>query len=199
MLEQTHLKANLKALRKDLRRARRSLDGDNRVRAEASIARRVLGLLLVQRAASVSLFLADDGEPDLAGVFEGLAVIGQSMVLPGLTDSGMDFRPYDLGDELATGRFDIVEPATSERVAPGTIGVALTPFVGFDPDGNRIGRGGGYYDRAFGPSRDALDRPVMLGVGFEAQRVASLPCQPHDVPLDGVVTELGVRWFAPSR
>jgi len=196
MADTTKPTPDLRALRKDLRRARRAVAEAARASAEASIIQRILGLQAVRRSSSVSLFLADDGEPDMAAAIAGLGALGRPMLLPGLTDDGMDFRPYELGDELRTGRFDIVEPATATRIAPAAIGVVLAPFVGFDPSGNRIGRGGGYYDRAFGPTRNAPARPLMLGVGFETQRVPSLPCQPHDVPLDGVVTELGVRWFS---
>lgn len=192
------------ALRRRLRRARKHVTGNQRTAAEQAINARILSLRLAHRATRVALFLADDGEPDLAPARHGLAATGVPLALPGLQPADrvaagspadvMDFRPWAPGEELHEGRFGIVEPATDVRLAPADLGLVLTPLVGFDAAGNRIGRGAGYYDRTFGPGRDHPERPVLLGVAFEVQRVASLPCESHDVPLDGVVTELGIRW-----
>jgi 5-formyltetrahydrofolate cyclo-ligase len=69
------------------------------------------------------------------------------------------------------------------------------PLLGFDAAGTRLGYGGGYYDRTLA----ALERaPRIVGVAFAAQELAYIPRAPHDRPLDTVVTEHGVRHFAPE-
>ena len=96
-------------------------------------------------------------------------------------------------------------------VAPGDAGerpidarwldLVLMPLVGFDARGNRLGMGAGFYDRqfAFLRHRRAWRRPLLLGVAFEAQRIARLAEAPHDVPLWGVVTERAVYGRAAGR
>ena len=76
----------------------------------------------------------------------------------------------------------------------------LTPLVGFDDNGNRIGRGAGFYDRhfAFLRHRRSWHRPLMLGLAFELQRVEFLPAKPSDVPLWGIVTERGIHGRAAA-
>jgi 5-formyltetrahydrofolate cyclo-ligase len=71
------------------------------------------------------------------------------------------------------------------------------PLVGFDPRGNRIGMGKGYYDRAlsFRRRQQHWKTPRLVGLAFECQRVDALPARAHDVPLDALVTEAGTRRF----
>ena len=94
--------------------------------------------------------------------------------------------------------FGIPEPLLrSRRVTAITrLDLVLTPLVGFDEQGNRLGMGGGFYDRSFAylRQRQRWRKPHLLGVAFELQNCEQgLPHQQWDVPLDGVVTESGVR------
>jgi 5,10-methenyltetrahydrofolate synthetase len=83
--------------------------------------------------------------------------------------------------------YGIPIPATPPAPPPD---VLLIPLVAFDAAGYRLGYGGGYFDRTLA----ALDpRPLSVGVGFELARVADLQPAPHDIPLDRIVTEAGVR------
>jgi len=77
----------------------------------------------------------------------------------------------------------------------------LTPLVAFDSFGNRLGMGGGFYDRSFVFRRDPVrrhHRPYLLGLGYEFQKVAALPRQPWDVPLDAAVTETALWVFSET-
>jgi len=71
----------------------------------------------------------------------------------------------------------------------------LVPLVAFDDAGNRLGMGAGYYDRSFAFRRAAPSPPLLVGVGYEFQRVPALAAQPWDVPLDAVLTERGLQRF----
>jgi 5-formyltetrahydrofolate cyclo-ligase len=78
----------------------------------------------------------------------------------------------------------------------------LAPLVAFDRNGTRLGMGGGYYDRAFAFLRAPADggrRPVLLGLGYEFQKVAELIRQPWDVPLDAAVTESALYVFSAAK
>jgi 5-formyltetrahydrofolate cyclo-ligase len=91
---------------------------------------------------------------------------------------------------LAAGR-TVVLPEDDPAPDPATIDVVIVPGTAFTAGGDRLGQGGGWYDRFLGRIRSDC---LTIGVGFEAQLVEALPTEPHDVRLDAVVTERGVRW-----
>jgi 5-formyltetrahydrofolate cyclo-ligase len=97
---------------------------------------------------------------------------------------------------LRARRMRFVAPADGGggSIAPRWLDLVLVPLVGFDPRGHRLGMGAGLYDRhfAFLRHRRAWQRPLLVGVAFEAQKVARLEESVHDVQLHGVVTERGV-------
>jgi len=90
--------------------------------------------------------------------------------------------------ELAPNHFGILQPppATARLVATAAIPLFLVPGLAFDPAGRRLGYGLGFYDRAFA---DAAPGALKVGLAFELQILESVPADPHDVPLDFVVTE----------
>jgi 5-formyltetrahydrofolate cyclo-ligase len=97
----------------------------------------------------------------------------------------LEFRLWTPGAPMTAGLWDIPHPAEGAVVAPSAL---LIPLVGFDGAGHRLGNGGGYYDRTLA----ALSpRPHAIGVGFELGRLGSFAPQPHDQPMDVIVTEAG--------
>jgi 5-formyltetrahydrofolate cyclo-ligase len=88
---------------------------------------------------------------------------------------------------MTPGVYDIPVPAERKIVTPS---VLLVPLVGFDAANYRLGYGGGYYDRTLA---SMMPRPSTIGLGFELSRLETIYAQPHDVPLDVVVTEAGVK------
>jgi 5-formyltetrahydrofolate cyclo-ligase len=85
--------------------------------------------------------------------------------------------------------WDIPIPIERQAVRPTAL---LVPLVGFDRQGYRLGYGGGYYDRTLA----AMDpKPLIIGIGYEIGRLETIHPQPHDVPMDAIVTEAGVARF----
>ncbi len=99
----------------------------------------------------------------------------------------LEFRLWTPDAPMAAGLWDIPHPAEGAPVVPSAL---LIPLVGFDGAGHRLGNGGGYYDRTLAA---LTPRPVAIGVGFELGRLASIAPQPHDQPMDAIVTEAGVQ------
>lgn len=119
----------------------------------------------------------------------------QVWCLPCLEAGGrLSFAPWRPGDLLLPNRFGIPEPAVapSSRLDPAEMAVVLLPLVAFDAAGNRLGMGGGYYDRSFAFRLQSPAPPRLVGVGYGFQRIDSLQPEPWDVPLDAVVTEGGL-------
>lgn len=96
------------------------------------------------------------------------------------------FRQWAPGDTLASGSFGTSHPLPDAPVLCPT--VLIVPLLAFDAAGNRLGYGGGFYDRTLA----ALGRPVAIGFAWAVQQVAALPHGDHDVPMDMIVTDSGV-------
>ena len=139
----------------------------------------------------VAAYLARDGEVDLAPLINTLWQQGTAVALPVLADGGMFFAAYDIDERLHGNRYGIPEPAQPRPVDPT---VVLAPLVAFDDRGQRLGMGGGYYDRYFRASPTVR----RIGIAHECQRVAALPAEPGDMPLDAVATERGWQMFAAA-
>jgi 5-formyltetrahydrofolate cyclo-ligase len=174
-------------LRRRLRAARRALGTPDRIAAAAAIDAALAGMGLPRPRSRIAAYQAMDGEIDPSAVIRRALATGCELHLPAITSfrrRQMRFVPY---------------PADlRRRPADGGIArwldIVLVPLVAFDDAGNRLGMGAGFYDRhfAFLRHRSAWRRPLLIGLGFELQRVARLTARPHDVPLFGVVTERGV-------
>ena len=117
----------------------------------------------------------------------------QPLCLPVVLGEGLplDMRLWEQGAALYPSGFGTLAPSEiAPRAEPD---VVVMPLLGFDKAGTRLGYGGGYYDRTLAKLKK---RPRLIGYAFAAQELPAIPREAHDLPLDGVVTERGVRWFA---
>ena len=109
--------------------------------------------------------------------------------LPRVEDDGrMTFRAWAPGNALEDAVFDLRQPPSDTEVVSPTL--ILAPLLAFDRKGNRLGYGKGHYDRALAKLR-AEGRVFVCGLAFQGQEVDELPAEPHDIPLDWVMTERG--------
>lgn len=133
-------------------------------------------------------------EADPTPILRFLASSGWDCALPASADppDGLVFRSWTPGGRLVTGRYGIPHPPeTNGAVRPD---VVLVPLLAYDGAGRRLGYGAGHYDRALAGLRRT--GPVLaVGIAYAGQRVASVPAQAHDEPLDMVVTEQGAVDF----
>lgn len=176
-------------LRADIRARRRGLAARSQRRHALAVADAVAARLA--HTDVVAAYLARDGEVDLAPLIDTLWRQGTVLALPVLGDGGMFFAAYGSDERLHDNRYGIPEPAQPRRVDPT---VVLTPLVAFDARGQRLGMGGGYYDRYF----QAAPTVRRIGIAHECQRVAALPVERGDMPLEAVATERGWYSFAAT-
>ena len=108
----------------------------------------------------------------------------------------LEFRLWTPGDALSKGPLGIPYPAAGDAVLPE---VALVPMNGFDAHGFRLGYGGGYFDRTLGALAAQGNKPVAIGVAYEAARLETIHPQHYDVPMDYVVTERGAYQRCDGR
>lgn len=101
--------------------------------------------------------------------------------------AAMPFRAWTPGAAMTADRYGIPIPAEGECLIPG---IVLLPLVAFDRRGYRLGYGGGHFDRTLAA---LTPRPFAIGIGFERTCIESIRPEPHDMPLDALVTEIGVK------
>jgi 5-formyltetrahydrofolate cyclo-ligase len=183
------------ALRRKLRRQRRALTGSERKAAEKSIRAKLKRLPSFRAAKRVAAFIAFDGEPDLSRLIADSAA--KRFYVPILRGRSMRFAEVRAGAKLRSNRFGIREPAMQKFIDARCLDLVLTPLVGFDETGTRLGVGGGYYDRTFAflRTRQVWRRPKLIGVAFSLQHVAQLERAPWDVPLWAAVTDASTYRF----
>jgi 5-formyltetrahydrofolate cyclo-ligase len=128
-------------------------------------------------------------EIDILPLLNALAGAGHEICLPETPKMGLPliFRKWQPGEALVEGRFGTMHPL-GKVSQPDFV---LVPLLAFDARGNRLGYGGGYYDRTLAGLPDAF----RLGCAFAAQEFSEVPVEATDLRLHAVATELGVRRF----
>ncbi|WP_239495382.1 5-formyltetrahydrofolate cyclo-ligase [Salinicola halophilus] len=185
-------------MRRELRRRRRRLSSRERRLASQALCRRLKRLPELQRGQRVALYLPNDGEIDPRPLMAWLRARGARVYLPvlrPLVENRLWFVRYDATTRMTTNRFGIHEPDTrfgaarANRLPAWALDTVLLPLVGFDDAGNRMGMGGGFYDRTFAFARHRRPAPVLIGLAHDCQRVDTLPVARWDVPLDAIASD----------
>jgi 5-formyltetrahydrofolate cyclo-ligase len=179
-----------------MRTKRRRLDAATRAQAARALAAHIAKLEVFRSAATIGAYFATDGEIDPAPLVGLARTQGQAIFLPVLgANKLLRFARWEPASRFIENRFGIPEPADSSAiVTPEALDLVLTPLVAFDVHGNRIGMGGGYYDRTFSFLLNIapLGKPILLGLAYEFQKLAHIVPQAWDVPLWGIATEASV-------
>ncbi|MFE0370057.1 5-formyltetrahydrofolate cyclo-ligase [Streptomyces tendae] len=191
-----------RTLRRDFLAARNRLTPDDVREAAEALAGRALGLPEVAGAHAVAAYVSVGAEPGTLALLDALRARGVRVLLPALLpDNDLDWGEYTGEGSLARvrhgGRMELLEPA-GERLGPDAVtraDVVLLPGVAVDGRGLRLGRGGGSYDRVLARLAAAGARPALLVLLYDPEVVARVPAEPHDRPVDAVVTPSGVRRF----
>jgi 5-formyltetrahydrofolate cyclo-ligase len=190
----------ISALRNSLRQQRRKLSQKTREHFNFNIHQTFLKSGLLLRASSIAAYLANDGEPSIEPLIQTCSATKQQIFLPVIQKKALGFSSYTWGENLNNNVFNIPEPAAPRYFPAKFLSVILMPLVGFDPHGNRLGMGGGYYDRSLSFMLQATckKKPLLIGIAYSLQMVERINRQPWDVPLDAIITEKGLICFSPK-
>ncbi len=180
--------------RAELLTPRLAMPRAERTRRDKAIAAFTLEQLAGFKTANIGFYWPFRGEPDLRRLVRSLLDGGATASLPVVIDKNrpLEFWSWRTGERLRPGVWDIPVPARRKVARPD---VLLVPLLGFDEAGYRLGNGGGYYDRTLAAP---IRRPFTIGVGYELGRLKSIRPQPHDIPMDVIVTEMGAT-SSPHR
>jgi 5-formyltetrahydrofolate cyclo-ligase len=175
------------ALRAQALARRSAIDGAGRDAHARAAAIHASPLLDECRGLIVSGYWPIRSEADPRPLLQRAAAAGARLALPVTTPDGLDFRLWNTDEPLVPAGFGTEgPPPTAPRAEPDRI---IMPLAAFDRRGHRIGYGQGHYDRAIAAAHAAGRRPLLIGLAFAVQEVEKVPFEPHDIPLDFIVTE----------
>lgn len=182
-----------KSMRERLIAQRLAVPPEDRAKAAEIISDRLAQL--VRPGQVFSFYWPMKGELDFRPLATKLHHLGVTTALPVVLEKNrpMVFRPWAPKAPMRRGIWNIPEPATEETIVPD---VTLAPVVGFTDDCYRLGYGGGYFDRTLAV---LAPRPLVVGVGLQFQRLETIHPLPHDIRLDGILTESGATGALSGR
>lgn len=179
---QTELK---QALRQRILDARFRLTPEERRAKSREIEKRLFGLPQFQAARTVLLYASFRSEVETHDMVRRALAAGKKIVLPRVRGKVLDlFRIQDFDRDVKPGRWDIPEPVGGKQAGPGDIQFIVVPGAAFDEFGNRLGYGGGFYDKLLKEYKGS-----SAALAFELQIVPNVPADPHDVPMQRIVTD----------
>ncbi len=185
-------KSEKQILRREKILLRKSIPGVARCAADAAILKKLEALPEFAEASVIAAYASDGTEPDLMPLLKRAAAAGKIICLPRWrSDSNYEMAVLDGDFKTVNGKWNMPEPPPEAPRAEEQLlkrALWLVPGVAFDENCARLGRGKGIYDRLL-----AGTGGVSAGVFYDCQQTAGLPTEPHDRPLDIVVTESCVR------
>ena len=188
-------------LRKELRARRRALSAADHALRSNLAASSITRLPAFKPGARVAVYLPFDRETNTAALLIAARRRRVRIYVPVIESRRYArLRFYPLSGKTRRGVFGISIPHRAARrrtVAPRWLDLIVVPLVGIDGRGRRLGMGGGFYDRAlaFRRNRRHWRGPHLVGLAFECQSAEAVYAQAHDIRLDAVATERGVRYF----
>lgn len=187
--------ANAKSLlREQIRDRLKTLPAAERAVAATQLCARLKTSELWRAAKSVMLFAPLPDEPDIWPLLADALAAGKLVALPRFDPATKQYTACQIRNpagDLVSGQFGIREPNNYCPSHPlNRLDLVLVPGVGFDLHGRRLGRGKGFYDQLL-----ADVRGKTCGVAFDEQIIADIPMEPHDIPLNCILTP--TRWIEP--
>jgi len=190
--------------KKELRAAvltlRNGLPAEEVYRRSAAIEKKLLQAPVFKRARTVMFYVSKGNEVHTHGLIRDALQAGKAVVVPFCVDTHHKIIPAQIRhfSDLKEGDFGILQPEREglREADPDGIDVFIVPGIVFDREGHRIGWGRGFYDRFL---EGAARRKVKIGLAFEFQMVERVPREKHDICVDIVVTEKGIRRITSAR
>jgi len=196
---------DIKTLRQTIREKRNALGPARQLLAAQGLDTQLRAVSIMRNARRIALYLTNDGEIDPALFMNWAFTQARHCYLPvldTLQDQAMKFAEIKPDSRFEPNRFGIPEPVVNadDLLEAAELDVILMPLVAFDLKGNRVGMGGGFYDRTleFTRRQPYDQRPKLIGLAHEFQYHNALKPSPWDIPLDGVATERRATLFSSN-
>jgi len=183
----------MKNLRTRIKQKREQLSSENVDQLGDAIFRNLLDSNILENKSRIAIYCSVNNEVATMQIIKHLWTKDKELFLPIIKSNQLVFGSYKSGDNLSNNKFDIPEPTTQreELITADVLDLVIVPLVAFDSDCNRLGMGGGYYDRAlaFKKTSSKTSSPLLIGLAYELQKVNILEMNSWDIPMDGIISE----------
>ena len=180
-------------LRTDIRNKRQSLSAEFQALAGRQLADKLSQHLRVKQSCNIAIFLSNDGEINTMLFIEWCWANNKKVYLPVIhpfSKGHLLFIRYYPNTKMIKNKYGILEPALNAQniIDPLQLDIIFTPLVAFDKLGNRLGMGGGYYDRLLAPWFKNKIGGIPIGLAHDIQQVKQIPLEAWDIPLPEIIT-----------
>lgn len=185
----------LQSLRNELKTKRKAISSEQQIQHAKNVAFHFISHNLLSTHQHIAGYVSVNGELDPSDIRNYIWQENRHFYLPFIDTASPNtllFIKYQANDHLQPNQYGIPQPIyDAKKILPAALlDLVLTPLVGFDLLGNRLGMGVGFYDRTFAFMQNSqLQKPCLIGLAHECQQVMQLAKQPWDVPLHGIITE----------
>ncbi|MBH0027835.1 5-formyltetrahydrofolate cyclo-ligase [Pseudoalteromonas sp. SWN29] len=184
-------------IRTDIREIRNNLSNNQQIIAAQSLKMNFIQHLKSEETTNskhIAIYLSNDGELDTSLLIKELWSLNHAIYLPIIhpfNGANLLFQRYEKNSPMRANRYGILEPKLNcSQICPlPALDYLLMPLVAFDKQGNRLGMGGGFYDRTLARLHEQnWQKPQLIGLAHECQKVETLPIESWDVPLKTIIT-----------
>ncbi|KZN50523.1 hypothetical protein N474_03890 [Pseudoalteromonas luteoviolacea CPMOR-2] len=190
-----------KEIRVEVRKRRKELDENFQSQAESDLCMNFTQQINLPKKTAIGIYLPNDGEVRTNLLIQSLWRKNHDVFLPVIhpfSGTHLLFQKYEENSTMRENRYAILEPELncSEICPVSQLDILLMPLVAFDGKGNRLGMGGGYYDRTLASYyANGWSKPQLIGLAHDCQKVSQLPIEAWDVPLPAILTPTNLyRW-----
>lgn len=184
-------------IRAEIRNTRKNLSNNQQIIAAQSLKMNFIQHLKSENTTNskhIAIYLSNDGELDTSLLIKELWSLNHTVYLPIIhpfNGANLLFQRYEKNSPMRANRYGILEPKLNcSQICPlPALDYLLMPLVAFDKQGNRLGMGGGFYDRTLARLHEQnWQKPQLIGLAHECQKVDALPIESWDVPLKTIIT-----------
>lgn len=176
---------NKQEIRKKIKQIKRQFSESQLKELSLPIIKKLFLSPTIQKANTIGLYYSLPDEVDTHDLIDILLQKGKKIILPKvIDDSNIEMREYSNSKDMEVGSYHIQEPIGKNFEDYSSIDVIIVPGVAFDNQGNRLGRGKGYYDRFL----KKIPATKKIGICFDFQMIEQIPTEKNDIPMDDIIT-----------
>lgn len=183
-----------KEIREQVLQQRRDMNPEDVASLSGAICRRISEMPEYRNAEDICFYMPVNNEVDLTYMIEQAWNGGKTVWLPKTIGHRMEFMRFDPETPLSEGKFNTLEPESDEMLEPDEKTLILMPGVAFSPQGDRLGYGGGFYDKYL----EQWHKCTTVAACYDFQIVDELPAEEHDIKPDFIISEKQY-WKNPAR
>ena len=181
---------NKQTIRNRLSEKRKSIPLFEQHQKSTQIVQRVKSFRLFKEAKEVAVYHAINGEANPRDLTSDTNKQFYLPVLSSNESQGLEFSLINQETQYQNNKFQIPEPIrATNKIQPNSLDLVIVPLLGFDLSGNRLGMGGGFYDRCFAFKKESLLKPFLIGFAYDFQEVEKIQAESWDIGLDAIATE----------